>query len=187
MKPLTSRERRLVAIGLLILAIGVVWLAIIGPLAGGFVDRAAERAQLQATLKRNRGLIAALPVWRRAAEAQRASSQRFVIGAPSETLAVEALKERLEHLAADEGFAIASVDDLQADAPAGTVRVRADMTLNLTQLVDTFRRLESEGAYVVVDYLSISADRALAAGRLSPMGVRIELTAAWRSSRPRSP
>ena len=187
MRPLTPRERRLVAIGLLVLAVGVVWLGVVAPLVGGFFDRAAERAQLIATLQRNRRVVAALPVWRRAAEAQRNSVQRFAIVAPSEPLAVESLKERLEHLAADEGFAIGSVEDLQADAPAGAIRVRADMTLNLTQLCDTFRRLENEGAYVVVDYFSVSADQALLAGRLAPMGVRLELTAAWRSTRPRSP
>ena len=187
MRPLSPRERRMSAIGLLVLAIALAWLAVIGPLVGGFVDRAAEREQLKATLLRNRKIMAALPVMRAAAEVQRAGEPRFVISAPSESLAVEILKERLRHLAADEGFSLASVEDLQADAPAGTVRVRADMTVGLRQLTDTVRRLESEGAYVVVDYLSISADRALAVGRLAPMAVRLELSAAYRPTRARAP
>ncbi len=180
MRALSLRERRLVALALLVTAILLVWLVLIGPLVGGFFDRAAERDQLRATIQRNERLMSALPVWRAAADAQRRSAARFAIFAPSEQLAVEALKERMQHLAADEGFTITGIEDLQADAPSGMIRVRADMTLNLTQFCETLKRLESEGAYVVVDYLSISADRALVSGRASPMDVRLELTAAYR-------
>ena len=187
MRPLSPRESRLAAIGLLVLALALAWLAVIRPLVGGFFDRAVEREQLLNTLRRNERLQASLPAWRAAATAQRASAARFSIAAPSEETAVESLKERLIHLAADEGFAVGGVEDVGANAAPGTVRVRADMTLTLSQFTDTMKRLETEGAYVVVDYISISADRALAAGRLSPMDVRLELTAAWRPAGPRSP
>ena len=187
MRPLTAREQRLAAVGLLVLAIAVFWFAIVQPLVGGFFDRAAERTQLEGTLQRDARLEAAAPAWRAAADLQRASAARFAIAAPSEEIAVETLKERLIHLAGDEGFAVGGVEDLQANAAPGTVRVRADLTLTLSQLTDTMKRLETEGAYLVVDYLSISADRAAAAGRLAPMDVRVELTAAWRPTGPRTP
>jgi general secretion pathway protein M len=180
MRPLTARERRLVAIGLLIAAAGLLWLGVIQPLVGGFFDRAAQRRQLEATFQRNERLIAALPAWRAAAEAQRRDAGRFAIAAPAEGLAVEALKERLQKLAADEGFALKGVEDLQADAAPGTVRMRADFTLTLTQLCETLRRLENEGAYVAIDYLSISANAAASSGRTGPLDVRLELSAAWR-------
>jgi len=185
-RPLSLRERRLAALGLLALALALTWLLLVGPLVGGFFDRAEQRRELQMTLQRNERLMAALPAWRTAAEAQGRSAARFAIAAPSEQLAVEVLKERLTRLATDEGFSVTATQDLQADAPTGLVRIRSDMTLSLPQFADTVRRLESEGAYVVVDYLSISADRAAAAGRLSPMDVRLELTCAWRPLRPRS-
>jgi hypothetical protein len=187
MRPLNPREQSLAAVGLLVAAIALVWFAIIGPLVGGFYARAAERTQLIATLRRNERLEAALPAWRNASSLQRASATRFAIAAPSEELAMENLKERLIRVAGDEGFAVGGVEDLQANAAPGTVRVRADMTLTLSQLTDTMKRLETEGAYLVVDYLSISADRAATAGRLAPMDVRLELTAAWRPSGPRTP
>lgn len=187
MRTLTPRERRLVALGLLVLALGLGWLGIVQPLIAGFFDRAAERQQLRMALQRDDRIAAALPLWRQAADAQRRSEARFAIFAPSEALAVENLKGRLEHVAADEGYALGPVEDLQADAPVGATRIRADMTLGLTQLTHTLRRLENEGAYVVVDYLSITADEALIVGRLSPLRVRLELTAAYRPSPPRSP
>ena len=185
MRPLTPRERRLVALGLLVLAIGLLWLVVIGPLVGGFVDRAQQRRELAQTYWRNEKLIGSLPVLRAAAEAQRKTAPRFVVAAASEALAVEALKERLQRLATDGGFAVTGIQDLQADAPAGALKVRMDATLTLTQLYETVRRLETEDAYVVVDYLSVSADRSLAAGRLAPVDVRLELSAVWRPTRGR--
>jgi len=188
MRPLSARERRLIAVGLLLLAIAGVYLLVLQPLVGGFFDRAAERRRLEAELKNDGRIVAALPTWRAAAEAQRRTASRFALGAPSDSLAGEALKDRLEHLAADEGYALNAVEDLPADASAGTTRVRADMTLSLTQLTDSIRRLENEGAYVVVDYLAISADEAFVSRRLAPVRVRLELSAAHRPAPgPRSP
>jgi len=186
MRPLTARERRLVALGLLVVTIGLVWLAVVGPLVGGFVHRAQERRDLAAVYQRNQRLIASLPALRASAEAQRRNAPRFGVAAPSDTLAVEALKERLQRLSTDEGFAVTAIEDLQADAPAGSVKLRADLTLTLNQFYETIRRLESEDVYVIVDYLSISADRSLAAGKLAPMDVRLELSAAWRPARGRT-
>ncbi len=185
MRPLSPRERRLVALGLLVAAVALVWLGIVWPVVGGFFARADEKRQLELSVQRNERLMASLPVLRAANEAQRATAGRFAIAAPSEQLATEILKERVQHVAADEGFALTSIQDQQADAPTGEVKVRADMQLNLTQLCDTLRRLETEGAYVVVDYLAISADRAAVTGHLSPVDVRLELTAAYSQSGPR--
>jgi general secretion pathway protein M len=180
MNPLTARERRLLAIGILVVALGLFWLALLQPLVGGFFDRAEQRRQLTDTYLRNERLIAALPVWRTAAEAQRRDAGRFAILAPAESAAVEALKERIQHVASDEGFTVKGLEDLQSDAGPGAVRVRADATLTLTQLYETLRRLENEGAYVAIDYLSVSADAAATSGRSGPLDVRLELSAAWR-------
>jgi hypothetical protein len=179
-RPLKARERRLVAIGLLAAALAVVWLALVAPLVGGFFARAAERRELIADYRRDRGVLASLPLWRAAEARQRQSAPRFALAAPSEPLAAEALKERLVKLAADEGFAVMATSDLAADAPPGKIRLRADLQLTLTQLYESLKRLETEGAYVVVEYLAISADRAAATGRSSPLAVRLEITAAYR-------
>lgn len=185
MRRLTPRERRLIALCVLVLAVVLVWLVIVGPLVGGFLNRATQRRELQATYLRNERLIASLPVLRAAAESQQRNAARFALAAPSSTLAAEALKARLQHLATDEGFAVTAVEDLDADAPTGVVRLRADLTITLNQLYDTLRRLESEDAYVVVDYFSVSADRSLASGRLAPIDVRLELSTAWRPAQGR--
>jgi hypothetical protein len=186
MRVLTARERRLAAVGLLLLALGLAWLLIVGPLVGGFVDRAAQRRDLRATLQRNSRLIASLPALRGAAEAQARTASRFSMSAPSEALAIEALKDRVQRLATDKGFAVKAIEDLQTDAPAGSVELRTDLTLTLTQLCDLLRRFQSEDTYVVIDFISIAADRSFAAGRLEPLDVRLEFSARWRPVRTRS-
>jgi len=185
MRPMTPRERRLLAIGVLIAGVALLWLAGIQPLVSGFIDRAAQRDELRNTYRRNQRLAAALPAWRVAAERQRRDSARFLIAAAAEPLAVEALRERIQKLASDEGFPITGIEDLQGDAAPGIVRIRADFTLTLTQLCETLRRLENEGAYVAVDYLSIAANDGTAGGRLGSLAVRLELSAAWGPARGR--
>jgi len=183
-RPLTARERRLVAIALLLAALAVVWFLIVGPFVGGFFDRAAERRQLIASHQRNERTMASIPVWRKAAEAQRKRAGRFAISAQSEQFAADALKERLASLATDEGFQITAMQDLDADTTAPEAKVRADLQISLTQLNESLRRLETEGPYVV-EYLSVSADRALATGRASRLLVRLEVGAPWRAARSR--
>ena len=185
MRPLSPRERRLVAVGVLIAIVGLVWLAILQPLVGGFLDRAEQRRQLTVTYQQNQRLISALPVWRAVAETQRRDAARWVIPAPAEALAAEALKERFQKLATDEGFAVAGVEDLQADSSPGTVRMRVDLNLTLAQLTDTLKRLENEGAYVAIDYLSISVPSDTAGGTPGLLNVRLEFSAAWRPARGR--
>jgi len=185
MRPLSAREQKLLALALLVGAVALVWLAIVQPVVGGFSARAAERERLTQTWRRNDRLIAAMPAWRAASEQQRLTASRFSIDAPSERLAAEALKARIQQLAADEGFNVTGVEDVSDQAKPGEVRVRADGELTLTQLCDSLRRLETEGAFVIVDFIAISADRAAASGREAPLDVRLELSAAYRPPRAR--
>jgi general secretion pathway protein M len=164
----------------------VIWFGAAAPLIFGFRDRDLERRQLIASSARNERLIAALPAWRAAAAADSRTAALFAILAPNEGLASEDLKEHLQRLAADQGFAIKAVQDQQADAGPGYVRLRMEATLTLTQFYAALRRLERESPYVVVNYLSISADRALVSGHAEPLDVRLEISAPWRAPRARS-
>ncbi|HEV2365170.1 MAG TPA: type II secretion system protein GspM [Caulobacteraceae bacterium] len=177
MKPLTARERRLVAIGLAVAAVAVLWLALVQPIASGLSHRAAERRELTAQWRRQTRLIAEQASWLRAARRESLAATDFVLPAPTEEAAVETLKSRLQRLAGDQGFQITGLTDLPAAAPPGFVRLRADMQLTLAQLTLALRQLETEDPYVVVEYLSVSADRALASGKLSPLDVRLEISA----------
>ncbi len=73
MTSLSDRERRLVAILILIALIALGWLAIVSPILSGFEARAAERERLTLVQASNERLIDNVARLRRTAEAQRAN------------------------------------------------------------------------------------------------------------------
>jgi general secretion pathway protein M len=182
MNSLNPRERRLVAIAILIGVVAVVWLGLLSPLIGGFAARQAQRQTLLATYQRDQRLLDAIPVWRAEAEAQKKTQGAYAVEAPSQLQAQEALKQRLGAVMTEAGASAPTVQDLQADLPSGWVGARADAQLSLAQLNDSLRRLESEEPYVVVDYVSINAERSFRSGHAGPLDVRLELSAPFRLS-----
>ncbi|MCI3178646.1 hypothetical protein C5708_00090 [Caulobacter sp. CCUG 60055] len=177
MRPLAPRERKLVAVGLLIGAVAAAWLGVAAPLIGGFKARAERREQLLTRYRNGQRLLAAIPVLRTEAQAARQSSAVYRITAPSEGLAADALKRRLAASLTEAGGAVSAVQQVQTDIPAGWISVRADAQINLTQLDASIRRLENESPYVVVEYVSLGADRALQSGRSAPLDVRLQVSA----------
>ncbi|HZZ90152.1 MAG TPA: type II secretion system protein GspM [Caulobacteraceae bacterium] len=184
MNRLSARERKLVALGLLVLAFAVAWFAVISPIADGFVQRAEARRNLLATYQRNQRLLDAMPTWRAQAETQKRSAASYAIVAPSQAQGQDLLNQRVATAISFDGAAPPTVQDLQADIPPGWVGARADAQLTLPQLVASLRRLESEEPYVVVQRLSISAEQAFHTGRAGPLDVRLEVSAAFRPANP---
>ncbi|MDR3509128.1 MAG: type II secretion system protein GspM [Caulobacteraceae bacterium] len=177
MRPLAPRERRLVAAGLLVAAIAAIWLALISPLIGGFQARAARREQLLARYQTNLRLLDSIPTLRAEATDLRRTAAQYQITAPTQALASQALKQRLAAALGDAGGVVGATQDVQAEVPSGWVSVRADAQINLTQLTQSIRRLENEAPYVVIEYASLGADRALQAGHAAPLDVRIQVSA----------
>lgn len=184
MRPLQPRERQIVAIGILIVAIVIAWFGLIDPVLGGFIARAEERSQLLDTYKRNERVLGEIAVWRAEADQQKMTESQYAIVAPTKVLAAENLKQRLTKLAATVGGSVQAMAELPAEEPDNWVRVRADMQLTMSQLYKSLTRLENEAPYVVVGYVSVVADRAVQTGHLATMDVRLEISAPVRISQP---
>jgi general secretion pathway protein M len=184
MRPLEPRERKVLAIGILVAALIVAWFGLIDPIVGGFIARAEERSELLNTYKRNQAVLAGIGAWRAQADEQMATETQYAIVAPTKVLAAENLKQRLTRLASSVGGSVQSMADLPAEGPEGWVRVRADMQLTMSQLYKSLSRLENEAPYVVVGYVSVVADRADQTGHLATMDVRLEVSAPVRSNQP---
>ena len=182
MKPLTPRESRLVALGILIAVIAGVWLLLVEPVLEGFGERADTRETLLDTYSRNQRILSGIPLWQEELEEQRQTAGRFAITAPTDALAAEQLKNRLSRMASEAGGTLTAIQDVEDGVPAGFVRVRVNMQMTLGQLYKTLARLESEEPYVVVESLSVVADRAAQTGHLGPMAVRVEVSAPVRVS-----
>ena len=64
MTMLNARERRVLAVGLLLALIAGIWLALVAPVLAGFRDRAHRREELLAQYKANQRLLASTPALR---------------------------------------------------------------------------------------------------------------------------
>jgi len=177
MRPMSPRERRLVAVGVLVGAIGAAWLLVVGPIVGGFQAREDERQAVLERHERNQRLLSSVASLHETWAAQRRSSAAFRITAPSAGMAAEALKQKLVARLGEAGGVVTAAQEVRSDVRPGWVSVRADATLTLTQLNTCLRRIENEAPYIVVDYASISADEAFRTGRSSPLAVRLQISA----------
>ncbi len=184
MRPLQPRERQIVAVGILILVVAIVWFGLVQPVIGGFIARAEERNDLLAAYQRNERVLSGISVWRTKADEQKDTQAQYAIVAPTKVLAVENLKQRLNRTVANVGGTVQAISELPAQAPEGWVRVRVDLQLTMSQLYKSLNRLENEAPYVVVGYVSVVADRAVQTGHLATMDVRLEISAPVRTSQP---
>jgi hypothetical protein len=180
MARLSTRERKLVALLLLVGALFAVWYGVLAPLIGGFVDRAAARQALIESYQRDARAVAQIPSIRRAAEAQRASAEKFVMPGANPG---DALRDRVAAAVVASGGALKTIEDV-AGTPA-TVRVRADSQLTIPQLNALLAGLAQGTPLLVVDALSVAADEAFQTNRPGQMDVRLEISARIAAPKPR--
>ena len=172
MKPLTPRERRLLALGILVAVLVLPYLLIAAPLAQGFADRAAQKDALSDQLDRNQRLVASASFWRAQVRRQAGDQANYALIVPNAGAAGQMAIARVQAAVQAGGGKVRAVRE--QPGPAGEVRLRVELELGLTQLVSTLKLLEDQKPCIVMQGLSIAADQA-AAGRLSPMEVRIDL------------
>ena len=173
MSRLTLRERRLVAIGLLVVAFALLYWLVVAPIAAGFADRSAEREQLTADLQRNARLLDTRAFWGQQQALQRRNAARYEIPAVDAAAARDIAGRQIKAIVAAAGGAVRAIHE-QA-APPGMVRLRVDVRLGLTQLPVAIKDIENESPYPIIEALAVIVDPASAAGRLAPMEVRIDL------------
>ena len=172
MKALSTRERKLVAIGLLMLAIAGIWWALIKPFADGFAERAARREELRLAYVRNSRLINAIPPLRRRAENQSDLKARFLLVAPNATIARDKLRERMRTDFASAGGEVTAVQDVPAQP--GYARAWVQGRITLAQLQTLLGKINSASPALIIESLRISADKAIETGHLEPLDVRLE-------------
>lgn len=183
MSTLSARERRLIAILILVAAIALLWIGIISPIASGFSDRAEQRDRLAQVYANNARLIGSIARLRKLAEAQRADRDRYRIVAPTLLAANEALKARLSDAVTDAGGQTRSVQEV--DAEPGRVSAWIEGRMTLPQLVATLETLENSTPLLALSSLSVSADPAATATRPDTLNVRIEAGTWYDHAQPR--
>jgi general secretion pathway protein M len=174
MKPLSARERKLVAIGLLVAAFALFWLALVRPIYGSFVENAERRTELRQQYAQNERLIGQVSGLRFAAEEQGKLQTLYTLDAPNAEQAGELLKARLEASLEKAGGELRATESV--DASNGWVRASATALVSNDQLTAWLGMLNNEQPYLAMETLTIVADRALNSGRLDLMDVKIEVS-----------
>lgn len=172
MRALSARERKLIAIGILVLLAALIWWLLLAPFVDGFSQRASQREELRAVYVRNSRLINAIPAQRRRAESQTNLKGQFLLTAPNATLARDRLRERLRTGFAASGGEVTAVQDVPAQP--GSVRGWVQGRISLPQLQTLLGKINSTPPYLVVESLRISADKAMETGRLDTLDVKLE-------------
>lgn len=174
MRSLSARERKLVAVLLLIGALALLHLIVVGPIVDGFRERADRREMLVRQYQANQRLVDSMPRLRRWAEQQRASLRDFVLNAANPAAASVALQERLQNQIEAAGGELRSVEE--AAAGEGLVGARASVRMTLDQLTRLLNELQNRPPYLNVEALSVSADQALISNRLDILEVSLEVS-----------
>lgn len=178
MTSLSDRERRLIAVLILVAVIAVGWLAVLSPIISGFQARAAERERLALVQASNQRLIDNIARLRRQAEAQKADSARFHIIAATPEAAAEQLKDRLSALLSAGGGEVRAMQDIEAGE--GRVELRIEARVGEGALVALLERLRNAEPLLIVTALSIAApgaDPAAQSSQTRQLDVRIDVAA----------
>jgi type II secretory pathway component PulM len=181
MTSLSDRERRLIAILILVAVITLGWLAIVSPILCGFEARAAERERLALVQASNQRLIDNAAQLRRQAEAQKADMTRYHVIAATPEAAAEQLKERVSALIGAAEGEVRALQDVEAEA--GRIALRIEARVDAGQLVRLLERLQNAEPLMVVSALSVSASAAPGIEASAPssrkLDVRLDLAASY--------
>lgn len=158
MSNLSERERRLVAILILVALITLGWIAVVSPILSGFEARAAERERLALVQASNQRLIDNVGILRRQTEAQRAEMARFHLIADTPEAASEQLKDRISTLIAEADGEVRALQD--TEATEGRIALRIEARVDDTELPRLLQRLQNAEPLLVVRTLSVSASSA---------------------------
>ncbi len=179
MTALSARERRLIAVAILLALVAALWFGAVLPIAGGFAERSARKEDLARVHAVNAAAIARLPQWRGQWARLRRDMADFALDAGSREDAGSLLRGRVASVARRNGAVIKNVQD--GPASPGWVRVRLDATVSLEQMAHVLAGIENERPVLIVESLTVSADEAFRTGRPAPVDVRIEITAPYQS------
>ncbi len=179
MNGLALRERRLIAIALLLALVAAVWLGAVHPVIGGFQGRADQRAAALDDYARNARVISSYRRLRAEASAQARSAPELEIIAVSAAAAAAAARDRLDRDLSASGASVHAVRGRPSDP--GTVRLRADFQIPLAGLNNLLRRVHDQAPPGIVDSLSVAADGA--AARPSVLEVRLDVSFAYAAPR----
>jgi hypothetical protein len=155
----TGRRGQLLALSLLLVTLGGVYLAVVSPLLGLYAERAAVLENRRMLVPRLRAAADELPTLRSRVEQLRAAAgtRKITLEGASDAIAAATLQSRIEELATSAGATIGSTESLPAEARSGYRRIglRYVLSGSYETLVKFLAKLESATPPLVIDNLHI--------------------------------
>jgi general secretion pathway protein M len=154
---LVGRRGQVLAVGVALLAVLLIWLGIVDPLWSWYGDRSALLEQRQALLQRMQVLAASLPTLRVASADKRGEgveAETVMLPGATDALAAADLQERVQKMAAAAGVSLTAVETLPAEAAAGRwrkVSLRISLNASWPVLTDLMRSIEQSPTRIVID------------------------------------
>ncbi len=178
----TGRTGSIVALGLTLLALAVLWWGIAAPLAGWYAARSDLLTQRTALLGRMDMLVATLPALRRQASAKPADGTVHadaLLQASSDATAGAALQQRVQDMAAKAGVSLATVETLPGQQ-AGALRriaLRVGTTATWPALVHLLQAIEQSDPRMSVDDLQLRSSLDLSRPQDPPINASFSVVA----------
>jgi len=187
---LSQTQRRILAVGLLLLAIAVIVRVLVVPIWAAYLNNRDTIAQLEDNIARYLRLSTRVQGLRVAAQELDESGDldRYVLAQNSEPLAAAALQERVKSVVTSSGGTLTSTQVLPAASEPGFKRiiVNVRMAVSMAALQQVLYELETGLPYLLVDdlvILSRAANQRRRQGRVVDMlDVRFNLYGYMRES-----
>ena len=182
--PASRPRRRLLALALLAVGVGGLWLGAVGPLIDGILERHERETAQIALLQRLRSRGAEAQALRRQLDAleRELASPALLLGATSASQAGAQLQAILRRLLDAEGLTAGQFQPLPPQT-AGTltrVALRVEMRATLTQLHALLRGIEAQRPLISVGDALVATSRGVASEADAPLTVRLDVLAMVR-------
>jgi general secretion pathway protein M len=177
----TGRRGQLLASGITVILLGVLWLGIVSPLVGWFQDRAESLAR-QRVLEQRMAMIAqTVPRLLAQAHAARPASpeHHFVIQAPNDAVAGAVLQQTVQALANKAGITLGSVETLPAAQLRAYRRIGLRVTISVTwpALVRLLQEVAQAEPRILVSDLQLDASPILSRPDGVPLAAEVTIVA----------
>ena len=167
----TGRNGRVLAAGLAVLSVGMVWLALVSPVLDWYGARSRELDALRARAAHEQAQISALPLLRREAEAAAKTPTHAVLAGKTDAIAGAALQEQVQGMAGSASAQLTSAETLPGEQVGAYRRigVRVELSARLPVVVALLKSIEEAEPTMLVDDLRLTSTPVAAMGGMLPL------------------
>ncbi len=160
--PLPSgRDGKILAIGIAVVALGLFWLAVVGPVIGWYGDREQALQQRVQYAARMAAIAAQYPAAQAAARAaqEQAAPTEMILAGDSDPIAGAALESLIDGLTHDSGATLISTESLPAVQDGGFRRIGLHVTARASwaKLIELLAAIERAEPRMSISNLQIQA------------------------------